>query len=73
MSATYNVSDIEIEEPPPIYDKDAKNKAEELNRKNLYVNFFSLIYPGSKLGESYENMKISKCCKTSCSCPFLFK
>ena len=40
MSATYNVSDIEIEEPPSIYDRDAKNKAEELNRKNLYVNFF---------------------------------
>ena len=30
-SATY-VSDREIEEPPPIYDRDTKNKAEELDR-----------------------------------------
>ena len=30
--AAYNVSDIEIEEPPPIYDRDTKNKAEELDR-----------------------------------------
>ena len=29
ISAAYNVSDIEIEErPPPIYDRDTKNKAE---------------------------------------------
>ena len=26
------VSDIEIKEPPPIYDRDTKNKAEELDR-----------------------------------------
>ena len=32
ISAAYNVLDIEIEEPSPIYDKDIKNKAEELNR-----------------------------------------
>ena len=32
ISAIYNVSDIEIEEPPPIYDRDTKNKAEELDR-----------------------------------------
>ena len=32
ISAAYNVSDIEIEEPPPIYDRDNKNKAEELGR-----------------------------------------
>ena len=31
ISAAY-VSDIEIEEPPPIYDRDTKNKAEELDR-----------------------------------------
>ena len=31
ISATY-VSDIEIEEPPPIYDRDTKNKAEKLGR-----------------------------------------
>ena len=30
ISAAYNVSDIEIEEPSPIYDRDTKNKAEEL-------------------------------------------
>ena len=30
--AAYNVSDIEIEEPPPIYDRDTKNKVEELDR-----------------------------------------
>ena len=32
ISAIYNVSDIEIEEPPPIYDRDSKNKVEELDR-----------------------------------------
>ena len=32
ISAAYNVLDIEIEEPPPIYDIDTKNKAEELDR-----------------------------------------
>ena len=32
ISAAYNVLDIEIEEPPPIYDRDTKNKAEELDR-----------------------------------------
>ena len=32
ISSAYNVSDIEIEEPPPIYDIDTKNKAEELDR-----------------------------------------
>ena len=42
------------------------------NRKNLY-NFFSLIYPGNKLSKSYENMKISERCKSSCTSPFLFK
>ena len=31
ISAAY-VLDIEIEEPPPIYDRDTKNKAEELDR-----------------------------------------
>ena len=31
ISAAY-VSDVEIEEPPPIYDRDAKNKAGELDR-----------------------------------------
>ena len=30
ISAAYNVSDVEIEEPSPIYDRDTKNKAEEL-------------------------------------------
>ena len=32
ISAAYNVLDIEIEEPPPIYDRDTKNKAEVLDR-----------------------------------------
>ena len=32
ISAAYNVSDIEIEEPPPIYDRGTKNKVEELDR-----------------------------------------
>ena len=31
ISPTYNLSDIEIEEPPPIYDRDSKNKAVELD------------------------------------------
>ena len=31
-SAAYNISDIETEAPPPIYDRDTKNKAEELDR-----------------------------------------
>ena len=30
ISAAYNVSDIEIKELSPIYDRDTKNKAEEL-------------------------------------------
>ena len=32
ISAAYNVSDIEIEEPTPVYDRDTKNKAKELDR-----------------------------------------
>ena len=32
ISAAYNVSDIETEEPHAIYDRDTKNKAEELDR-----------------------------------------
>ena len=32
ISAAYDVLDIEIEEPPPVYDRDTKNKAEELDR-----------------------------------------
>ena len=33
ISAAFNVLDIEIEEPPPIYDyRDTKNKAKELDR-----------------------------------------
>ena len=38
ISAAYNVSDIEIEEPPPIYDKDTNNKAEELDRLHAAMN-----------------------------------
>ena len=30
--AAYNVSEIEIEEPSPLYDGDTKNKAEEVDR-----------------------------------------
>ena len=30
------------------------------NRENSYVNFSSLIFPGGKLGQGDENMKISK-------------
>ena len=43
------------------------------NCENVYVNFSSFIYPGSKRGKSYENMKISKCCKLSCTSSFVFK
>ena len=32
ISSAYNVSNVDIEEPPPIYDRDTKNKAEELDR-----------------------------------------
>ena len=32
ISDAYNVSDIEIAEPSLIYDRDTKNKAEELDR-----------------------------------------
>ena len=32
ISAAYNVLDIEIEEPPPVYVRDTKNKADELDR-----------------------------------------
>ena len=32
ISAAYNVLDIEIEEPSPIYDRDTKNKAEKFDR-----------------------------------------
>ena len=38
ISAAYNVSDMEIEEPPPIYDKDTNNKAEELDRLHAAMN-----------------------------------
>ena len=38
ISATYNVLDIEIEEPPPIYDRDTKKKAEELDRLHAAIN-----------------------------------
>ena len=30
------------------------------NRENSYVNFSSLIFPGGKLSQGDENMKISK-------------
>ena len=36
ISAAYNISDIEIEEPPPTYDRDTKNKDEEFDR--LHAN-----------------------------------
>ena len=35
ISAAYNISDIEIEEPPPIYDSDTKNKFDELDRLHV--------------------------------------
>ena len=37
------------------------------DRKSLYANFSSNIFPGSKLSKSDENMKISKHCKSSCT------
>ena len=37
ISATYNVLDIEIEELPPIYDRDTKNKAEDLERLHAFM------------------------------------
>ena len=43
------------------------------NRKNLYVNFSSRIFPGGKLGKIDENMKISKCCQSNCTSLFCFK
>ena len=36
ISAAY-VLDIEIEEPPPIYDRDTKNRAEELDRLHTAI------------------------------------
>ena len=36
ISAAY-VLDIEIEEPPPIYDRDTKNRAEELDRLHAAI------------------------------------
>ena len=44
-----------------------------VSNKNLYVNFSSLIFPGSKLDKINENMKISKCCKSSCTISYCFK
>ena len=38
ISAAYYISDIEIEEPSPIYDWDTKNKAEELDRLHAAMN-----------------------------------
>ena len=35
ISAAYNISDIEIEEPPPICDSDTKNKFDELDRLHV--------------------------------------
>ena len=35
ISAAYNISDIEIEEPPPIYDSDTKYKFDELDRLHV--------------------------------------
>ena len=32
ISAAYNISDAEIEYPPPIYERGTKNKTEELGR-----------------------------------------
>ena len=37
ISAAY-VSDVEIEEPPPIYDRDTENKAEELDTLHAAMN-----------------------------------
>ena len=37
VCAAYNVLDIEIEEPPPIYDRDTKNKAEMLDRLHAAI------------------------------------
>ena len=41
ISAAYNVSDIEIEELRPIYDRDTKNKTEKLDR--LHAGMKKLI------------------------------
>ena len=38
------------------------------NHESVYVNF-----SGGKLGKSYKNMKIPKCCKSSCTSSFFFK
>ena len=37
QNAAYNVSDIETEEPPSTYDRDAKHKAEELDRLHAVI------------------------------------
>ena len=36
-SSAAHVLDIEIEKPPPIYDRDAKNKAEELDKLHAAI------------------------------------
>ena len=44
------------------------------NHKNLHVTFSSIIFlGGGKLGKIDENMKISKCCKSSCASSFCFR
>ena len=37
ISAAY-ILDIEIEKPPPVYDRDTKNKAKELDRLHAAMN-----------------------------------
>ena len=51
ISAAY-VSDVEIEEPPPIYDRDAKNKAGELDRLHATMKKKLVTYSNT------ENLQI---------------
>ena len=43
------------------------------NRKNFNVKFSFPVCPDGKLGKSYENMKISKCFKSSCIFQIIIK
>ena len=48
ISAAY-VSDVEIEEPPPIYDRDAKNKAGELDRLHATMKKKLVTYSNTEI------------------------
>ena len=57
---TSNILDVEIEEPPPIYDRDTKNKAEELDRLDKVYRKIANIDFGHKrvIPAKVKNFKI---------------